>query len=523
MRLRWVRENWPLVVAIALLWLSLGVILHQSLSVTGGSLVYGLDDAYIHMAVARHLAQDGIWGVTKYGFSSSQSSLLWPLLLALPYLLVGPSEIVPLAFNIVFGTLLVALMFLLLKRAGLPNAFILLVLAELIVFLPVPWLAFTGMEHLLQAVMDLAFVYLCIQALTRQEQPRANAVLMLALTPLITGIRYEGLFLIAAAILLFLLRRRFALAIALAGLAAAPLAAYGVVAISHGGYWLPNSVLLKSAYLDLPGEVGGLTLAARSRLWYLVVPCVLLYLWGLRARRGIWQTEQLAVLIFLLVFAMQALLAKVGLSRYDAYLVALGLYALAVSVFAALRSISISEATRVRAALLAMGVLLALRPGQWGLSTMILSHVTVADIYQQQYQMGRFYRQYYQGQAVAANDIGAVSFLADTKLLDLWGLANTEVTTARLNRTYNTATIRRLARAKGVNVAVVYWTWFTRFGGLPREWVMVGKWRIPANVICAEEIVTFYAVDPSEAPMLRRHLLDFSSELPPQVEQLVFQ
>jgi hypothetical protein len=521
--LKWVRENWPLMVAIALLWWNLAVILERSLSVTGGRVAYGLDDAYIHMALAKHLVQDGVWGVTKYGFSSSQSSLLWPLLLALPYLLVGPSEIVPLALNIVFATLLVGLMFLALKRAGLPNAFILLVLVELIIFVPLPWLVFTGMEHLLQASVDLAFVCLCLQALTRQDQPRANAVLMLALVPLITAIRYEGLFLIAAVMPLFLLRRRWALAIALAGLAAAPLAAYGVVAVAHGGHWLPNSVLLKNAYLGLPGEIKGLTLAAQSRLLYVAAPCALLFGYGLLRRRGIWRREQLALLVFLVVLGMQALLAKVGLLRYDAYLVALGLYALAVSVFATLRSIKLSDRARLRAALVATGALVMLPIGQHGMYTITVVHITTANIYQQQYQMGRFLRQYYQGAAVAANDIGAVNYLADIKLLDLWGLGSPEVAAARLNRTYNTATIRHLARAKGVKVAIAYRLCFTPFGGLPREWVMVGKWRIPANIICAEEIVTFYAVDPSEAPILRRHLLDFSSELPPQVEQSILQ
>jgi len=522
-RLKWVRENWPLVVAIAFLWWNLAVILERSLSVTGGRVVYGLDDAYIHMALAKHLVQDGVLGVTKYGFSSSQSSLLWPLLVALPYLLVGPSEIVPLALNIVFATLLVGLMFLLLKRAQLPSVYILLVLVELIIFVPLPWLVFTGMEHVLQASVDLAFVCLCIQALTRQDQPRTNAVLMLALTPLITAIRYEGLFLIAAVMPLFLLRRRWALAIALAGLAAVPLAAYGVVAIAHGGRWLPNSVLLKSACLGLAGEMKGLELAAQSRVWQVAVPCALLFGYGLLRRRGIWRREQLALLVFLVVLGMQVLLAKAGLLRYDAYLATLGIYALAVSVFAALRSTRLSDRARLRAALAATGALLLMPIGQHGLYTITVTHITVANIYQQQYQMGRFYRQYYQGEAVAANDIGAVDYLADIKLLDLWGLGTPEVAAARLSRTYDTATIRRLARAKGVKVAIAYRGWFTPFGGLPREWVMVGKWRIPVNLICAGDTVTFYAVDPAEAPILRRHLLDFSSQLPPQVKQTMFQ
>ena len=41
------------------------------------------------MAVARNLAEHGVWGVTRYEFTSSTSSLAWPLLLAAADLVVG--------------------------------------------------------------------------------------------------------------------------------------------------------------------------------------------------------------------------------------------------------------------------------------------------------------------------------------------------------------------------------------------------------------------------------------------------
>jgi hypothetical protein len=134
--------------------------------------------------------------------------------------------------------------------------------------------------------------------------------------------------------------------------------------------------------------------------------------------------------------------------------------------------------------------------------------------------MGRFLRQYYQGQAVAASDIGAIDYLADIKLLDLAGLGTVETAGAFLRGTYDDVFLRQLARAKRVKIAVTYESIFG--GGPPAAWVVVGKWRIPLNVVCYGDTVTFFAVDPSEAPRLRQHLLDFSHKLPPQVQQVVF-
>ena len=55
--------------------------------------------------MARHLAFDGIWGMSKEGFSSTSSSILWVLLLAAINRVVGLYELTPWLINVLSSVL----------------------------------------------------------------------------------------------------------------------------------------------------------------------------------------------------------------------------------------------------------------------------------------------------------------------------------------------------------------------------------------------------------------------------------
>src|SRR3954471_23289583 len=71
-----------------------------SLRQSGGHVVYGLDDAYIHMTVARTLAQHGVWGINPGEFAPASSSLLWVVILSAADRLAGVHEITSLLLNV---------------------------------------------------------------------------------------------------------------------------------------------------------------------------------------------------------------------------------------------------------------------------------------------------------------------------------------------------------------------------------------------------------------------------------------
>src|SRR5262245_65913938 len=67
-----------------------------------GRLLYTIDDAYIHMAMARNLAEHATYGVVPSVFSSASSSPLWTLLMGAIFAVSprGLWEMVPLLLGL---------------------------------------------------------------------------------------------------------------------------------------------------------------------------------------------------------------------------------------------------------------------------------------------------------------------------------------------------------------------------------------------------------------------------------------
>ena len=99
------KKHFVLPLSILILWLLFALMLVVSLHDNQNHLVYSLDDAYIHMAMAKNYALYGIWGITKYEFTPCSSSIIWTLLLSLVYFIFKPNVLTPLMLNILFATI----------------------------------------------------------------------------------------------------------------------------------------------------------------------------------------------------------------------------------------------------------------------------------------------------------------------------------------------------------------------------------------------------------------------------------
>jgi hypothetical protein len=390
---------------------------------------------------------------------------------------------------------------------------------------PLPPLAFTGMEHALQAALALGLVWLAARALssTRRVAPRDVGLLAL-LAALLTAVRYESLFLALVLCVLLLLNRRVVAAVVVGVAALVAPVAYGIWSVSAGWYFLPNSVLLKGSMPGLSARgivqtffgYNAWANAGKSPHLLLLLIVASFLLLRQRWKKSAWSTSSYALAIFIGTTLLHLNFALAGwFYRYDAYLVLTGLTATAAAAWEPRTTWRARPVASPRHA--AAGLFLALVFSPLAIRAARFLYTTpqaTKNIYEQQYQMGRFLGRYYRDTPVAVNDIGAVSFLADTKLLDLVGLSSLDIARLKLENRYSDEQAFRLAKQEGVRIALVYRDWFS----CP-AWTEVGQWRIEGNVACGRDNVSICAVDSSATAGLIGNLTAFAPDLPTDIEQ----
>jgi len=520
------RQVWrsPLLLPLALFLVSLGTALRIALRWTDGRLIYALDDAYIHMAVAKTLASHGIWGCTPFHFSSSSSSLLWTFGLGVAYRAFQVHDWTPLVLNVGFaiGTLVVAEVSL--ARFGAPPVLRASALLGIVVAFPLAGMALMGMEHILHLLLTIGFAAVAVEALTRpSESPRVErrrTVALCILGALLGASRYEGFFLIGLACLAFLVRRQLLRAVSTGVAALLPVAAFGAISAANGSYFLPNPLMVKavgetaSTFSALLKPFGSEDLAFFQNNRAMPILAVLGILGALahwRARRSVWRPP---VLLPLLLAGMILLHGHFVFSplywayRYDAYLVGFGIFVAAVVLV---------EMPAPRA--LPRGALPAL---------LVASLVpVVADVreglvpdaeiegmrgtYLEQYQTAQFIRRYYPGATVIVNDLGAVTYYTQARILDLVGLGDLEPLAIMRHAAYTSREVTAWTAPYRPSIAIVSLGWGVVGPLIPPEWVRVAVVEVPPH----RHRVGFYAVDRKECWTLRASVAQHFEPLGP--------
>jgi hypothetical protein len=521
------RPAWPLAASITALWIATAIELIIVVLKNRGHFVYGLDDVYIHMAIARNLALNGVWGVTPQHFSPASSGPLWTLLIAASYLLFGVNQYVPLFLNLIVATAFVGCTYALLARTNLTPLATFVTLLAIVLLTPLPGLILTGEEHVLQAMLTVLFLDRAGDRLCQADASRRSTVLLLVLAALVGFVRYEGLFLIGTVAALFIVAGEILLGSAVAVAGSIPAIGMGLFSIAKGAFFFPSSVLIKSGSGD--GLARFLTNWQQNIyagphvaiLAILAAGALLIALTSLPREK--WKNPTVAkTLLLLAMITAHLIFALVQFFRYDAYLMSASIYVLALNRAAPWSARSESRFWRLAPLRLAGAVFISLAAmvgilrGIW---IFVRTPTACHNIYNQQYQVAHFIKGCYQGQSVALNDIGAVSYFSDIRLLDLGGLANVEVARAMIQHKLGTREIERFANSSGTKVAVLYPNWFEGSGSgpLPSAWVPIAQWAVPNHWMLGGDAVVFYAVDPLEAPHLEGCLENYKSSLPSEV------
>ena len=515
----------------------LALLEYRVLHLTGGNFMYPLDDTFIHMAVAKTLAWQGHWGIAGHEFESASSSVLYTLLLAASFKLFGLHIIIPFIINVIAGCALLLVVQRRLAREGIGGGGQLLILLAIIFFTPVPVLVMSGMEHTLQCIFSFLFIFGAadwLEKIDPQEEDRLRIpVGLITYGILACAIRYEGAFLVGIVCVLLLFKRRVKSAFLLGFVCALPIFLFGLYSVYKGSYFLPNSVLIKSdgARLTLGGVLSFLFKVAPQKLilslagvatpatqhLLILLPLAFVFFSGKFPRKG---RYSYILLILTAATLLQLTLASTGwFYRYEAYLILSSVVILGILLY----KYGTELPGMVRRRPVVMTFLLFILFLPMAVRAAAAFHngpVACMNIYGQQYQMGKFFHQYYDDSVVAANDIGAISFFKKEKNLDLWGLADIEVARSRKNNYWTPVFLDSLSRKDKAPVAVVFDGWFS--DSLLVRWNKVATWTIPHNVICGDSVVSFYAIEPRGRPYLLQSLEAYQKQLPPGVEVRYF-
>lgn len=520
-----------------------------------GSFFYGIDDAYIHLSMARNLAEHGTYGISPGIFSSASSGPLWTALLGL-FLVILPHslwEFAPFILGILctfaaFGLVVHALTHAIQGTTRWQAA----IFAVLCVLLPPAMglltLVFHGMEHGLHMLATMTFALMAAQYCLGKV--RVFWLLLLAFA--IPLVRFESLApVFAGAGILFLYgQRRLGIGLILASLAA--LFAQGAWSAAHGEFWLPNSVLVKlwihaaapaaaaaakgvaapivvespSIFAKLGGLVARIVGRWGPNLGYdlsaltAFVAAISLVAW--RAGRSLLARADIALFgIALTTWLAQTAMASGGpdFARYLSYLTGIGLLAtawLGGEFWLRPRALTWPRLAMQSGVLfvfiIASSNLLA-REAEIGASTVGMSRYVDA---------ANFVRALPPG-AVAVDDLGLVSWWRNDVMIDIYGLANHEVAKNLLAGTYDARTLDRICRTAGVRVAVVADEILPRepakaLGSRPANWRVVGCFVAPGQKVSHSGCV-FATTPDAFAPTLE--LLRHQTLSPRTMQRLV--
>ena len=512
------RTPWPLLLVMAVVLASVALSVRASLGGTRGALVYAVDDAYIHMAVAKNLARHGIWGATPFHFSSSSSSPLWIVLLAASYVVAGVRDYLPLLLNTLFTALTLVVADHYLRRVSVPAIARVAALLGIVVSSSMTAMVLLGMEHVVHLLLTIWFAAAAAEAIARAPgdrlAARRDAILLCVVGGLLGSSRYEGFFLVAIVCVTFAARRRFVAAALIAVASWVPATLFGAISIWNGAFFLPNSLMLKAVAESASG-IGSLLkpLGAndfaflRGHLNLMIFSAV-----GVAAAisqamkdRSVWRPGVLLPvwLVFaILLHGHYTFSPTYWAYRYDAYLLGLAMFVAAVA------SARLLEASPYGRLILASTlVLITASLGDYREALFPREEIAGAKItHDGDVAIAKFVATYYPAETIAINNLGALAYYTDADIVDVVGLGDLEpLLIQRRTGRYTRDDVREWVSTHHARIAILQVDWSYIVPLVPGQWHEEIELALPPD----GQRVGFFAIDPQEAVRLRTMVQEY--------------
>ncbi len=452
---------------------------------------YALDDPYIHMAIAKNFAQHFVWGVSKYEFSSSSSSILYTLLISLFYFIGLKSVFIPLLLNIISLGLFAYALISILKYLELEHKFIFPSIIIIGILTPIVALMLTGMEHI--AHISVVILLLINTLKYFKKHKRNDLIKLLILAFISVGLRFESLFIIFALDLILLFKKDIKSFLLISLFSTLPVIIFGLISLANGSYFLPNSLLIKGIIPqnNINSIINQSILWLKRTITYPhLLSSILITIFGIiySIKLNRKKLHYLSIIV-LISWILHLTFAGVGwFYRYEAYLVALSLIILATILNEIIHNstnfLSIKSSIII--------IIILLLPFTYRLvSSIYKSTFAMQNIFNQQVKMANYIKEK-DYKSVILNDIGAVCYYNNLQIIDVLGLGSIEVVQYIKQDNYNTNNLIELSKKKKSEIAMLYKN-ILNFK-LPDNWQLIDSIKIQNNVVCWDDIVYIYDV-----------------------------
>lgn len=490
----------------------------SSLKDTNCHYIYVLDDAYIHLAMAKNFALYDVWGITKYKFSSTSSSPLFTFLIAVLIKIFGNHDWLPLVFNVAFSGGIVFILNRFYSKIFTSNAKVVAANMFTLLFVTLHLQVLSGMEHVFQVFIFLLNVF-CFYHLKDEKWAKFGFYFSLLLLGLI---RFESMFYFVTLAFGFALLKNWKRSVLVLCCGFLPILAFCVFNHNETGYWFPNSVVVKGTaihfnenfFRELISIIDYKLIRSRS-LYKIGLFPILISLWFvIKDKQMTFDAilkRNFMLVILSLTFILHCLFAETkSLFRYEAYI----LTGFSVAIFEKIsREFSFNDFFKLKNVVLT-SFLMA------NFSLMVyktfVSHQMLVfgskNIYEQQIQSAQFLHTYYNDAKVVANDIGAISYFTDIQLLDVVGLGSVETIPFNGNEVvfderFKNFLTKYTAQNK-FQLAIVYEHWLN--GQIPDSWKKVAELSIDENLNAAGKMVSIYSIDEKGFITLQENIRNFN-------------
>ncbi|WP_126653330.1 hypothetical protein [Chryseobacterium aureum] len=483
----------------------------------GAGYFYPVDDVYIHLEVAKNIADTFLFSINSHSFDPASSSLLNSLLLSLLIKTFGDSSYYPLFINFTFGVLtsFYAAHFVFLQYGKKFALFFALLLQPLaMVYLS----SILGMEHTLHIFLIVLFFIFYHRFASGNVKDFSN---VLTVVFFLGAVRFESVFLVSAVAFVFILQKKFKQGLLMGIAGFSPIIIYGIYSLLMGGLFFPNSVLVKSNFHV--SDVEGFITILKNRFLSMdyikyLLPFSLFYGVYVFSRyrnlkfQNILEREALPIIILLTSYGQ--LIFGIMTFRYENYLMIAYLFIL-IKICDYYLKTSGSSVPKLSAALFTgYSVVFGLFKVYWYHPVL---YTDSKNLYYNQYKLAQFLKKYYNSETVVANDIGAITYFTDIEVLDMYGLGSTEVAQYKYKNSGEndfSSFMGELSTRKNARIAAIYPEWFA--GQIPKNWILVGKWKMSDFRNPNIRYVNFYAVTKNDIPYLRKSLKAFESNYFPR-------